>query len=121
MNRYKIAVVPGDGIGKEVIPEGMKVLQAVAAATRAFHLEVTEYPWGCEHYMETGEVMPTNGLDALRRADAIYFGSAGLPNISPPYLAATELVFLIRQAFDQYANVRPFMQLPGVPTPPRGR
>jgi len=117
MLSYKIAVIPGDGIGKEVIPAGLKVLRAVAGAMGTFRLDTVEYPWGCEHYLETGQVMPPDGLNALKAADSIYFGSAGLPSVFPPYLAAWQLIFVVRHAFDQYVNHRPYVPLPGVPTP----
>jgi tartrate dehydrogenase/decarboxylase/D-malate dehydrogenase len=116
MKEYKIAAIPGDGIGKEVLPEGLKVLRAVAEKTGAFRLAVEEYPWGCEHYLEAGEVMPEDGIDTLRDFDAIYFGAAGHPQV-PDYLSAWRLIFVIRHAFDQFVNLRPIKLFPGVPTP----
>jgi tartrate dehydrogenase/decarboxylase/D-malate dehydrogenase len=116
MKEYKIAAIPGDGIGKEVLPEGLKVLQAVAEKTRTFQLTVKQFPWGCEHYLETGEVMAEDSIDTLRGFDAIYFGAGGHPEV-PDYVSAWELIFVIRHAFDQYVNLRPIKLLPGVATP----
>ena len=116
MKEYKIAAIPGDGIGKEVLPEGLKVLQAVAEKTGAFRLAVEEYPWGCEHYLEAGEVMPEDGIDILRNYDAVYFGAGGHPQV-PDYLSAWRFIFVIRHAFDQFVNLRPIKLFPGVTTP----
>jgi len=116
MKEYKIAAIPGDGIGKEVLPEGLKVLQTAARRIGTFRLAVEEFPWGCGHYLETGEVMPENGVDILRNFDAIYFGAAGHPQV-PDYLSAWKLIFVIRHAFDQFVNLRPIKLFPGVTTP----
>jgi len=116
MKEYKIAAIPGDGIGKEVLPEGIKVLQAAAEKTGAFRLAVDEYPWGCGHYLEAGVVMPEDGIDILSNYDAVYFGASGHPQV-PDYLSAWRLIFVIRHAFDQYINLRPIKLFPGVTTP----
>ncbi len=116
MKEYKIAAIPGDGIGKEVLPEGLKVLEAVADKTRAFQLVVEDFPWGCEHYLEAGEVMPEDGIEILRNFDAIYFGAAGRPQV-PDYLSAWQLIFPIRHAFDQFVNLRPIKLFLGVTSP----
>ena len=116
MKEYRIAAIPGDGAGKEVLPEGLKAIQAVADRMGTFRLRVEAFPWGCEHYLEAGEVMPQDGIDTLKDFDAIYFGAAGHPRV-PDYLSAWELIFKIRHAFDQYVNLRPIKLLPGVATP----
>jgi tartrate dehydrogenase/decarboxylase/D-malate dehydrogenase len=116
MKEYRIAAIPGDGIGKEVLPEGLKVIKAVAERMGNFQLAVETFPWGCGHYLETGEIMAPNGIDMLKGVDAIYFGAAGHPEV-PDYLSAWELIFVIRHAFDQYVNLRPIKLLPGVTTP----
>ena len=81
MKRYRIALVPGDGIGKEVVPAGRQVLEALAAAESGFRFEFEEFAWGGDYYRQHGEMMPVNGLDSLRTKDAILFGSAGDPEI----------------------------------------
>ena len=116
MKEYKVAAIPGDGIGKEVLPEGLKVLQAAAEKIGTFRLAIEGFPWGCEYYLQTGELMPEDGIDILKGFDAIYFGAAGHPRV-PDYLSAWELIFVIRHAFDQYVNLRPIKLFPGVTTP----
>lgn len=117
---YQIAVVPGDGIGQDIVPEGLKVLEAVQQATGDFRLEFEEFPWGCDHYLEAGEVMPANGTEILRKFDAIYFGAAGHPNV-PDYLPGWRLILVVRRAFEQFVNLRPVKLLPGVPCPLVGK
>jgi tartrate dehydrogenase/decarboxylase/D-malate dehydrogenase len=116
VKEYKIAAIPGDGIGKEVLPEGLKVLQAVVEKMDTFQLAVEQFPWGCEHYLETGTVMPEDGIQTLKNFDAIYFGASGHSQV-PDYLSAWRLIFVIRHAFDQYVNLRPIKLFPGVATP----
>ena len=113
---YQIAVLAGDGIGKEVIPAGQQVLQALAAASHEFKFEFTSFGWGGDWYRAHGEMMPANGLDALRPKDAILFGSAGDPHI-PDHITLWGLRLKICQGFDQYANVRPTRILPGIDGP----
>lgn len=116
MKTYRIALVPGDGIGKEVIPAGRLVLEALAAAENAFQLEFESFDWGGDYYRNHGEMMPANGLDALRGKDAILFGSAGDPHI-PDHITLWGLRLKICQGLDQYANVRPTRILPGIDAP----
>jgi tartrate dehydrogenase/decarboxylase/D-malate dehydrogenase len=116
MKTYNIACIPGDGIGKEVIPAGQQVLQALAAASHAFKFEFTSFGWGGDWYRAHGEMMPQDGLDALRGQDAILFGSAGDPHI-PDHITLWGLRLKICQGFDQYANVRPTRILPGIDAP----
>jgi len=116
MKSYKIACIPGDGIGKEVVPAGQAVLQALARARGGFSFEFTSYGWGADWFRAHGEMMPADGLDALRGMDAILFGSAGDPHI-PDHVTLWGLRLKICQGFDQYANVRPTRILPGIDGP----
>ncbi len=116
MKTYRIAAIPGDGIGKEVIPEGQKVLQAIAATTPGLAFEFEHFDWGGDYYRKHGIMMPEDGLDALRDKDAILFGSAGDPHI-PDHITLWGLRLKICQGFDQYANVRPTRILPGIDAP----
>ena len=81
MNTYKIAVIAGDGIGPEVLAEGVKVLKKVASLAGDLNFEFTEFPWGCEYYLKTGEMMPADGIDQLRPFDAIFLGAVGYPGV----------------------------------------
>jgi tartrate dehydrogenase/decarboxylase/D-malate dehydrogenase len=116
MKTYKIACIPGDGIGKEVVPAGRAVLEALAAASSTFQFEFEDFGWGGDWYRAHGEMMPANGLDVLRSKDAILFGSAGDPAI-PDHITLWGLRLKICQGFDQYANVRPTRILPGIDAP----
>ena len=118
MREYSIAAVPGDGIGGEVIRAGTRVLHAVAERDGGFKLRVEEFPWGTDYYLETGKMMPDDGLATLRPFDAIYFGSAGDPRV-PDHISLWGLRLAICQPFDQYANVRPSRLLPGIRGPLR--
>ncbi len=117
MKTYRIATIPGDGIGKEVIPAGRQVMEALAAASGdrlAFEFE--DFGWGGDWFRQHGVMMPDDGLDALRGKDAILFGSAGDPHI-PDHITLWGLRLKICQGFDQYANVRPTRILPGIDGP----
>ena len=116
MKTYKIACIPGDGIGQEVVPAGQAVLEALALAQSRFHFEFHAFDWGGDYYRRHGVMMPTDGLDALRPMDAILFGSAGDPQI-PDHITLWGLRLKICQGFDQYANVRPTRILPGIDGP----
>jgi tartrate dehydrogenase/decarboxylase / D-malate dehydrogenase len=116
MKTYRIATIPGDGIGKEVVPAGAQVLQALAASGGGFAFEFEDFGWGGDWYRVHGEMMPADGLDALRGKDAILFGSAGDPQI-PDHITLWGLRLKICQGFDQYANVRPTRILPGIDGP----
>jgi tartrate dehydrogenase/decarboxylase/D-malate dehydrogenase len=116
MKTYKIACIPGDGIGKEVVPAGQQVLQALAGTQDHFRFEFTSYGWGGDWYREHGVMMPDKGLDELRDKHAILFGSAGDPHI-PDHITLWGLRLKICQGFDQYANVRPTRILPGIDGP----
>ncbi len=119
MSAFRIAVIPGDGIGQEVIPEGLKVLEAIG---QRFAIDFTfeHFPWGSEYYREHGVMMPADGLDVLRPFDAIYFGAVGWPDL-PDHVTLWGLRLAICQGFDQWANVRPARLLPGVRGPLRDK
>ena len=119
MNPCRIAVIPGDGIGAEVIPEGVRVLEALTHQTAALHLEFQYFDWGSERYLAHGQMMPDCGLETLGEFDAIYFGSAGDPRV-PDHITLWELRLKICQGFEQYANVRPARLLRGVHSPLAG-
>lgn len=114
-----IAVIAGDGIGTEVIPVGMDVLQH-ALRGHACSLVFTEFPWGCEYYQRTGTMMSADALDQLQDFDAIYLGAVGAPGV-PDHVSVWELILPIRRRFDQYVNLRPMRLLPGVHGPLAGR
>jgi tartrate dehydrogenase/decarboxylase/D-malate dehydrogenase len=120
MRLHRIAVMPGDGIGKEVVPEGLRLLAAVEKKVGGFHCEPTHFPWGSDYYREHGVMMPEDGNDALRPFAAILFGAVGDPEI-PDHVTLWGLRLKICQGFDQYANVRPTRIFPGVPSPLAGR
>ncbi len=115
----RIAVIPGDGIGKEVVPEGLRVLDRIAERSdgeTAFAYE--SFPWGCEYYLETGRMMDADGLDRLAAFDAIYFGAVGWPGV-PDHVSLWGLRLAICQGFDQYVCTRPVQLLPGITSPLR--
>lgn len=113
---YRIAVIPGDGIGPEVIGEGVKVLNRVAELDQSFCFEFTYFPWGCEYYLKHGRMMADDGIDQLRNFDAIYLGAAGFPGV-PDHISLWDLLLVIRKSFDQYINLRPVKLLKGAPCP----
>ncbi len=116
---HRIAVLPGDGIGKETVPESLKVLDA-ASRRFGFDLAYTHYDWSCETYQKTGAMMPPDGLDQLRESDSILLGAVGWPGV-PDHVSLWGLLIPIRRGFDQYVNLRPCKLLPGVRTPLAGR
>jgi tartrate dehydrogenase/decarboxylase/D-malate dehydrogenase len=116
MKTYRVASIPGDGIGKEVIPAGEEVLQSLAKKAGTFVFDFESFGWGGDYYRQHGQMMPSDGLDQLRSKDAILFGSAGDPAI-PDHITLWGLRLKICQGFDQYANVRPTRILPGIDAP----
>ncbi len=116
METHKIAVIAGDGIGPEVIAEGMKVLKKVAELDGNFRFEFTEYPWGCEYYLKEGHMMAEDGLEQLKKHDAIFLGAVGYPGV-PDHISLWDLLLVIRKNFDQYVNLRPVKLLKGAPCP----
>lgn len=121
MKTYRIAVIPGDGIGKELAPEGVRVLDAAAKACGGFSLAYEYFPWGCEYYVKHKEMMPANGLDILKPFDAIYFGAVGYPELVPDDISLHGLLLKIRLGFDQYICLRPSTLLPGIKSPLAGK
>lgn len=118
MKTYRIAAIPGDGIGTEVISAGVEVLHALAKREGNISFQVDNFDWGGEYYKKHGRMMPENGRDQIRNHDAILFGSAGHPDI-PDHITLWGLRLAICQPFDQYANVRPTRILPGITSPLR--
>ena len=116
---HRIAVVPGDGIGKETVPEALKVLDA-AARRFGFGLEFAHYDWSCETYKKTGAMMPADGMGQLARSESILLGAVGWPDV-PDHISLWGLLIPIRRGFDQYVNLRPCKLMPGVRTPLAGR
>jgi len=120
MATYRIAAIPADGIGLEVIPEGIRVLEVLQKCTGNFRMTFETFPWGSDYYHAHGRMMPENGLDTLKAFDAIYFGAVGHPSV-PDHISLWGLRLPICQGFDQYANVRPARILPGVRSPLKDR
>ena len=116
MKIYNIAVIAGDGIGPEVLAEGIKVLNRVAELDGSFKFEFTHFPWGCEYYLKTGRMMPEDGIEQLSKFDAIYLGAVGYPGV-PDHISLWDLLLTIRHEFDQYVNLRPVKLLKGAPCP----
>jgi tartrate dehydrogenase/decarboxylase/D-malate dehydrogenase len=119
MRDIRIAVIPGDGIGKEVVPEGIRVMEA-AAAKHGLRFQWDTFPWSCEYFLEHGRMMPEDGLDQIRHHDAIFLGAVGFPGV-PDHVSLWGLLIPIRRGFKQYANLRPVKLMPGVPCPLAGR
>lgn len=116
LTTHKVAVIAGDGIGPEVLAEGMKVLNAAAAIDGSFKFEFTSFPWGCEYYLKTGRMMAVDGMEQLKNFDAIYLGAVGYPGV-PDHISLWGLLLIIRKQFDQYVNIRPVKLLKGAPCP----
>ena len=119
MKTHKIAVIAGDGIGPEVIAEGEKVLKKAARLDGSFKFSFTHFPWGCKYYLETGRMMPEDGLKTLSKFDAVFLGAVGFPGV-PDNISLRGLLLEIRHGFDEYVNVRPVKLLPGAPCPLAG-
>jgi len=119
MKHFNIAVIAGDGIGPEVLAEGKKVLAGVARMDGGFSVSFEDFPWGCEYYLKTGEMMPADGLDTLRAFDAVYLGAVGYPGV-PDHISLGDLLLRIRRGFDQYINLRPVKLLKGATCPLAG-
>jgi len=120
MQRYRIAVIPGDGIGQEVVPAGVEVLQAAGERLAAYALDLVWFDWGCDYYLRHGRMMPADGLEILRDFDAIYFGACGFPTV-PDHISLGGLRLAICQGFDQYVCLRPARLLAGVASPLAGK
>ena len=113
MKTYRIAAIPGDGIGNEVVPAGLEVLEALASREN-FSIQATSFDWSSARYKATGAYIPAGGLEKLKSFDAILFGAVGAPDV-PDHVSLWGLRLPICQGFDQYANVRPTRLLPGIP------
>lgn len=116
MRDYHVAVIPGDGIGQEVAPEGVRVLDRVGQATGAYKMQYEYFPWSCEYYLRTGRMMAEDGLKVLQQFDIIYFGAVGFPTV-PDHISLRGLRLPICQGFDQYVCYRPSFLLPGIKSP----
>ena len=116
MARHRIAVIPGDGIGKEVVPEGLRVLDA-AARRFAIDLELDHFDWSCDHYLEHGSMMPADWKERIGRHDALYFGAVGWPATVPDHVSLWGMLIKFRREFDQYVNLRPCRLMPGMRAP----
>ena len=116
MKKFRIAVIPGDGIGKEVMPEGLRALEAVG---RKFGIEwqFDELDWSCDYFAEHGKMMPDDGLEQLKKHDAVYFGAAGWPATVPDHISLWGLLIPFRRGYDQYVNLRPVRLMPGMKCP----
>ena len=120
MARHKIAVIAGDGIGREVVPEGIRVLEA-AGSRHGIGFEWEELPWSCDYYLKHGRMMPEDGLERIRDHDAIFLGAVGFPSLVPDHVSLWGLLIRLRRGFDQYANIRPVRLMPGIRSPLAGR
>ena len=121
MKTHKIAVIPGDGIGKEVMPEGLHVVEA-AAKRFGIALELKHIEWAsCDYYAKHGDMMPPDWFDQLKDCEAIYFGAVGWPDIVPDHISLWGSLLKFRRDFDEYVNLRPARLMPGVPCPLAGR
>jgi len=116
MKKFRIAVIPGDGIGKEVMPEGLRALEAVG---RKFDIQwkFDEFDWSCDYYAKHGRMMPEDGLDQLRNHDAVFFGAVGCPEKVPDHVSLWGLLIPFRRGYDQYVNLRPVRLMPGMKCP----
>ncbi|MBM3270712.1 MAG: tartrate dehydrogenase [Candidatus Sericytochromatia bacterium] len=120
MKTYRIAAIPGDGIGQEVLPAAITVMEA-AAARHGFALAFESFPWGCDHYLRTGRMLDPDGLDRMRPCDALLLGAVGDPARVPDHVSLRDLLIAIRQGYDLYVNLRPIRLLPGIPGPLRDK
>ena len=119
MAKYRIAVIPGDGIGNEVVPAGIEVLEKVGAKF-GVDFQWDEFDWSCERFHNVGSMMPEDGLDQIRDHDAIYLGAVGFPGV-PDHVSLWGLLIPIRRKFNQYVNLRPVRLFEGVASPLAGR
>lgn len=116
-NTFKIACIPGDGVGKEVVPAATEVLTALADAHGGLEFEFTEFPWSCEYYLKHGAMMPEDGLEQLKEFDSIFLGAVGDPQLVPDHISLWGLLIKIRREFEQVINVRPAKRMKGVKSP----
>lgn len=116
MKSFQIAVIAGDGVGPEVLAEGIKILKRASERSGAFQFQFTYFPWGCEYYLRHGRMMDPDGLERLSHFDAIFLGAVGAPGV-PDHISLGQLLLVIRQGFDEYVNLRPVKLLRGAPCP----
>jgi tartrate dehydrogenase/decarboxylase/D-malate dehydrogenase len=116
MTTHRIAVIPGDGIGKEVVPEGLRVLEQ-AAARFGIDLEFAHFDWSCDYYARHGRMMPEDWFSILSPFEAIYYGAVGWPATVPDHVSLWGSLIQFRRGFDQYVNLRPCRLMPGIPSP----
>jgi len=119
MSKHSIAIIPGDGIRNEVMPDGLRAIEAAAALTGS-QFSFTHYDWSCERYKSTGSMMPEDGIQQLSQHDAIFLGAVGFPGV-PDHISLWGLLVPIRREFDQYVNLRPVRLLPGIIPPVRDK
>ena len=118
---HRIAIIPGDGIGKEVMPEGVRVIET-AARKFGFELRLDDFAFAsCDYYEQHGRMMPADWKEQIGRHDAIFFGAVGMPDRVPDHVSLWGSLILFRREFDQYVNLRPVRLMPGVPCPLAGR
>ena len=115
MTMHRLAIIPGDGVGREVVPEGLRAVRAAAEVTGSFGIETVDYPWSCEYYAQRGVMMEADAIDRLRDSDAIYLGAIGFPGV-PDHVSLWEMLLPIRQQLDLYINLRPIRLLRGIET-----
>jgi tartrate dehydrogenase/decarboxylase / D-malate dehydrogenase len=120
MTTYTIAVIPGDGVGMEVVPEGLAAIRRAGEVTGSFSIATRQFPWSCQYYLETGRMMPEDGIDQLSDADAVFLGAVGFPGVAD-HVSLWGLLLPIRQSFDQYVNLRPIEVLDGIASPLRDK
>lgn len=117
MKKLNIAVLPGDGIGKEVVPVSLRVLDTIADIHGGLKFEYEEYPWSCDYYIEHGKMMPDDGIDRLKDSDAVFLGAIGNPNLVPDHISLWGLLIKIRREFEQSINIRPAKYFKGLKSP----
>ncbi|MFG6147534.1 tartrate dehydrogenase [Halobacillus sp. B23F22_1] len=117
MKKFEIAVIPGDGIGKEVVPEAIRVLNKLSEIHGGFKLSYQEFPWGSDYYMQHGRMMPEDGMAQLEQSDVIFLGAVGDPSLVPDHISLNGLLLKIRREFEQVVNIRPAKQLEGIASP----
>jgi tartrate dehydrogenase/decarboxylase/D-malate dehydrogenase len=117
VKNYSLVVIPGDGIGKEVVPEALKVLNTAADLHGGLSFSFEEYPWSCQYYLETGKMMPDDGLEILKNFDGIFLGAVGDPSIVPDHISLWGLLIKIRREFEQTINIRPARLFKGLQSP----
>ncbi len=120
MKIYKIACIPGDGIGREVMDEGIKVLNKISKLSKTMKFEFNTFNWGCEYYLNNGKMIADNGIEKLKNYDAILLGAVGYPSV-PDHVSLRDLLLKIRQSFNQYVNLRPVKLLSNVECPIKGK